>query len=249
MRSSNPVFAGNPYSTAVDETYGSARSSTMTVGGTVGKTFILLAILTGTAAWTWVQLATKSMDIMPLLMFSLLAGLPIVLVTTFFPKASPITGPLYAAAEGVFLGAISQIFNARYPGIAGQAVGVTIATTFTMLTIYWSGIIKVTDKLIMGITGATMALALFYVVVMLLRLFGVHTAGFLYQASPLGIGFSLFIVGLAAFNLLVDFEFIKRGADAYAPKYMEWYTAFGLMVTLVWLYMEVLRLLSKLRDR
>lgn len=249
VRSSNPVFSANPYTAALDDSYvrGGSASTVMTVRGTVVKTFALLAILTATAAWTWTQMTAGQMNV-GILLGSVFLGLPCVLITMVWPKAATWTAPLYAAAEGVFLGAISNIVNLRYPGIAGQAVAVSLATAFCMLVIYWSGIIKVTDKLIMGICGATMALALFYCVVLVLRLFHLPVP-FLWGSSYLSIGFSLFVVGLAAFNLLVDFEFIKRGAESSAPKYMEWYTAFGLMVTLVWLYMEILRLLMKFRER
>ena len=162
------------------------------------------------------------------------------------------TAPIYAALEGVFLGALSQIiemrFHVRYPGIALQAVGLTAGVTFVMLFIYATGLIRVTDKLRSGIVMATGALCLFYLITMVMSFFGAQMP-LVWSASPMGIGFSLLVVGLAAFNLLLDFDFIEKAAEYGAPKYMEWYGAFGLMVTLVWLYLEVLRLLRKLADQ
>ena len=171
------------------------------------------------------------------------------LVTIFKPTVAPWTSPVYAAMEGVFLGAISQIVEMRYgkayPGIALQAVMLTSGTLLAMLFVYANGIIRVTDRLKAGIIMATGALCLFYFVSMMLRMFGV-TMPLIWSATPIGIGFSLFVVGLAAFNLLLDFDFIEQAAHRQMPKYMEWYGAFGLMVTLVWLYLEMLRLLSKI---
>ncbi|MEO6810935.1 MAG: Bax inhibitor-1/YccA family protein, partial [Isosphaeraceae bacterium] len=143
---------------------------------------------------------------------------------------------------------ISNLFNQRYPGIATQAVGLTFGVLFVMLFLYGSRIIKVTQKLVVGIVAATGAVALLYIVTMVLSLFHIQVP-FIFGAGPIGIGFSLFVVGLAAFNLLLDFDVIERGAATGAPKYMEWYGAFGLMVTLIWLYLEILRLLAKLQSR
>ena len=166
------------------------------------------------------------------------------------------TAPIYAAVEGVFLGAISQIVELKYGdrvsgagGIVMQAVSLTGGVLFVMMFVYATRIIRVTEKLQMAIVAATGALALFYIVSMVLSMFGFGTMPVVFTASPMGIGFSLFVVGLAAFNLLLDFDFIEKSAQHEAPKYMEWYGAFGLMVTLIWLYMEILRLLMKLADR
>jgi uncharacterized YccA/Bax inhibitor family protein len=185
-------------------------------------------------------------------------GFVVAMITIFRPTVSPWTAPIYAACEGVFLGAISQVVETqvhnrfpldnRYGGIALQAVSLTCGVTFVMLFLYGARIIRVTDKLRMGIIMATGALCLFYLVTALLMLFRVHVP-LVFSATPLGIGFSLFVVGLAAFNLLLDFDFIEHAAHVNAPKYMEWYGAFGLIVTLVWLYLEILRLLAKLADR
>jgi uncharacterized YccA/Bax inhibitor family protein len=171
------------------------------------------------------------------------------MITMFKPTVAPWTAPLYAALEGVLLGAISQVIEQRYKGgIAVQAVSLTCGVLFIMLFMYATRIIRVTDKLRMGIVVATSALCLFYLVAMVLSFFHVGVP-LLFSSSIYGIGFSLFVVGLAAFNLLLDFDFIEKASQTSAPKYMEWYGAFGLMVTLVWLYLEILRLLMKLASQ
>jgi uncharacterized YccA/Bax inhibitor family protein len=227
------------------------RSTVTTVQGTVGKTFLLLAILSFTALWSWNAVASGTFP-MAVLPISAIGGFIVAMITIFRPTSAPVTGPIYAALEGLFLGALSQLiemrFHARYPGIALQAVILTCGTLFVMLFAYQTRLIRVTQKLQSAIVAATGALALFYFVTILLSLFGVAMP-LVWSSSPLGIGFTLLVVGLAAFNLLLDFDFIEKAAYAGAPKYMEWYGAFGLMVTLVWLYIEILRLLQKLADR
>jgi uncharacterized YccA/Bax inhibitor family protein len=244
------MFAG------YDQVYGveRTRSTVTTVQGSVAKTFLLLAILSFTALLSWNFFGTPQFP-QVLLPISAIGGFVVAMITIFRPTAAPVTGPLYAALEGVFLGAISRLYDIHYAakfagtgGIALQAVMLTAGTLFVMLFVYSTGLVRVTEKLKAGIITATGALALFYIVTMLLSLFGVRMP-LVFSASPLGIGFSLFVVGLAAFNLLLDFDFIEKAAYAGAPKYMEWYGAFGLMVTLIWLYLEILRLLAKLSDR
>ena len=158
------------------------------------------------------------------------------------------TAPIYALLEGLALGGISAIFEARFPGIVVQAVGLTFGALFCLLIAYKSGMIKVTENFKLGVVSATGAIALFYVVSLLLGMFGISLP-FIHGSGIIGIGFSLFVVAIAALNLVLDFDFIENGADRGAPKYMEWYAAFGLIVTLVWLYIEILRLLSKIRSR
>jgi uncharacterized YccA/Bax inhibitor family protein len=228
------------------------RSTVTTVQGSVGKTFLLAAILSFTGLYSWNFLGTPQFPTV-LLPISLIGGFIVAMITIFKPTAAPVTAPLYAALEGVFLGAVSRYYDiafaAKYPGgIALQAVILTAGTLFMMLFVYSTGLVRVTDKLRAGIIAATGALALFYFVTIILRLFHVEMP-LVWSASPMGIGFSLLVVGLAAFNLLLDFDFIEKAAYAGAPKYMEWYGAFGLMVTLIWLYLEILRLLAKLSDR
>jgi uncharacterized YccA/Bax inhibitor family protein len=244
------MFAGYEQVYGVDR----ARSTVTTVQGSVAKTFLLAAILSFTGLYSWNFLGTDQFP-MFLLPVSLIGGIVVAMITIFRPSAAPYTAPLYAALEGLLLGAISRYYDAayaarfpQYGGIVLQAVMLTAGTLFVMLAAYSTGLIRVTDKLRAGIITATGALALFYIVTMLLGLFGV-TMPLVFSATPLGIGFSLFVVGLAAFNLLLDFDFIQKAAYAGAPKYMEWYGAFGLMVTLIWLYLEILRLLAKLSDR
>ena len=250
MATSNPVFSNEIFTNYAPD-YSVSRSTAMTVQGTVGKAFALLAILSATAIWSW---NASSQDQLQPIVFpaSLLGGFILAMITTFRPSVAPWTAPLYAAFEGVFLGTLSFFIEHRlgkgYPGIALQAVSMTCGTLFCMLFVYGSGLIRVTDKLRAGIVAATGAVCLVYLVAMVLSFFSIRVP-FLYDASPLGIGISLLVVGLAAFNLLLDFDFIEKGARAALPRYMEWYGAFGLMVTLVWLYLEILRLLTKLQDR
>jgi uncharacterized YccA/Bax inhibitor family protein len=249
---SNPAFSEKAFA-GYDQVYGTTRTAVMTVQGTVGKTFALLAILSATAIYSWN--ATASGDMQPVVMpAAAIGGLVLAMVTIFRPQLAPWIAPVYAAFEGVFLGALSFVIehyalHGRYPGIALQAVSMTTGTLFVMLFVYGAGIIRVTERLKAGIITATGAIALVYLVSMVVSLFGGRVP-FIHDASPIGIGFSVFVVGLAAFNLLLDFDFIEKAArSGQAPKFMEWYGAFGLMVTLVWLYLEILRLLSKLSDR
>ena len=226
--------------------YAAPRSTAMTVQGTVSKTFLLLAILSATALWSWYEMASGNLA-MGAVGGAAIGGFIVAMITCFKPTAAPWTAPVYAALEGVFLGALSKMVELRFPafqGIAIQAVGLTCGTLFVMLTLFLTRTIRVTDKLASGIMAATGALCLVYLVTWVLRMFGVDVP-FLHAGGKVGILFSLFVVGLAAFNLLLDFDMIEKGAAYGAPKSMEWYGAFGLMVTLVWLYLEVLRLLQK----
>jgi uncharacterized YccA/Bax inhibitor family protein len=245
MRTSNPalndkVFRGLP------GTFG----ETMTLEGTVNKTGMLLLCAVATAAWTWhlaMNPATLPMDSL-LLIVGLIGGLIFALITTFKKTWAPVTAPIYALLEGLVLGGISAMFEMRYPGIAIESVCLTFGTLFVLLLAYKSGMIRVTQKFRLGVVAATGAIFLFYMAEMVLGFFGIHF-GSINGSGPLGIGISLVIVCVAALNLVLDFDFIESGVAAGAPKYMEWYGAFGLMVTLVWLYLEMLRLLSKLRSR
>ncbi len=170
------------------------------------------------------------------------------MVTVFKKEWSPVLAPVYALLEGLVLGGISAVTNVRYPGIAIQAVGLTFGVMFVLLFLYASRIINVTQKFRMGVIAATGGIMLFYLVQMVMGFFGVHFFA-LNGSGMLGIGISLFICAIASLNLVLDFDFIERGVNYGAPKFMEWYGAFGLMVTLVWLYLEILRLLSKTRSR
>ena len=243
MRTSNPTLNAKTF-----ERFGSiAAGEGMTIEGTVHRAAFLLLILMATATWTWIETYVGT-PIQGYLWGGLIGGFVVALVTIFKPAWAPVTSPIYAALEGLALGAISAIFEATYHGIVIQAVALTFGTLFALLIVYRSGLIPVTENFKLGVVAATGGIAIFYLVAMGLSFFGVRIA-MLHEGSLLGIGFSLFVVVIAALNLVLDFDFIEKGAEQGAPKYMEWYGAFGLMVTLIWLYLEILRLLSKLRSR
>ncbi|PKQ65814.1 hypothetical protein BZG02_02075 [Labilibaculum filiforme] len=245
-KSSNPVLSEKIFSATRSESY----SETMTVNGTINKIGLLLFFLVAAASYTW-GLYNEAMDssvVLPWLIGGAIVGLILALVTTFKPVWSPYTAPFYALAEGIMLGGLSAMMNASYPGIVIQAVGLTFATLFAMLFAYKTGLIKVTEKFKMGVVAATGGIFIFYMLNWILGMFGIGF-NFANDSSLLSIGISLFVVVIAALNLVLDFDFIEKGEQSGAPKYMEWYGAFGLMVTLVWLYVELLRLLSKLARR
>jgi uncharacterized YccA/Bax inhibitor family protein len=187
-------------------------------------------------------------EVSPLMLIGLIGGFICAMVTIFKKEWSAVTAPIYALLEGLFLGGVSALLDLRYPGIAMQAVGLTFGTLFVLLLAYRSGLIHVTQKFRLGVVAATGGIMVFYLLQMLLGFFGMRFTS-INGAGPIGIGFSLIVVGVAALNLVLDFDFIEQGVQAGAPKYMEWYGAFGIMVTLVWLYLEILRLLSKMRSR
>jgi uncharacterized YccA/Bax inhibitor family protein len=245
MRTSNPTLNGKVF-----QGFSGALGETMTLEGTVNKTGILLLCAVATAAWTWhlaMNPATLPLDYL-LLVVGLIGGLIFALITTFKKTWAPVTAPIYALLEGLVLGGLSATLEQRYPGIAIESVCLTFGTMFVLLLAYRSGMIKVTQKFRLGVIAATGAIFLFYMVELLLGFFGIHFAA-VNGSGWLGIGISLVIVCVASLNLVLDFDFIESGVTAGAPKYMEWYGAFGLMVTLVWLYLEMLRLMAKLRGR
>ena len=222
----------------------------MTLQGTVNKTGILLILVTLTASWTW-NLFFVSKDpssVMPLAIGGAVLGFILALVTIFKKSWAGITAPSYALAQGLFLGAISAIFESQYQGIVIQAVGLTLGTLASLLVLYKTGVIKPTENFRLMIVSATMGIGLLYMVSIVMNMFG-SSIGFIHSNGLFGIGFSLFVVAIAALNLVLDFDFIEQGSEQNAPKYMEWFGAFSLMVTLIWLYLEMLRLLAKLRSR
>jgi len=243
MRSSNPVFNSNTFSRPIGVGYGEA----MTVNGTIHRTGILLLLSLVAALFTWNQVS-QGENVGGYVMIGVIGGFIMALVTSFKAQWAGVTAPIYAILEGLFLGGASAMINMAYPGIAIQAVALTFGTCFCMLLAYRSGLIRATEKFKLGVMAATGGIALFYLVMMILGFFHVQIP-LIFGSSPIGIAFSLVVVVIAALNLVLDFDFIEQGAMRGAPKYMEWYGAFGLMVTLVWLYLEILRLLSKLRDR
>ena len=184
----------------------------------------------------------------PLMIGGAIVGFVLALITAFKKPWAPITAPLYAAVEGVFIGALSAIFEARFPGIVIQAVGLTFGTMAALLLAYRSGLIKVTERFKLGVFAATGGVVLLYLANFAMGFFG-HSIGFVNGSSGIGIAFSAVVVVIAALNLVLDFDLIETGVNAGAPKYMEWYGAFALVVTLVWLYLELLRLLSKVQSR
>lgn len=227
-----------------------AFGQSMTLDGTVNKTGILLVCAGASAAWAWhVFMQTHSAaSVLPMMWGGLIGGLIFAMITIFKKTWAPVTAPIYALLEGLALGSISSILEIRYPGIAMQSVGLTFGTLLVLLVAYRSGLIPVTQKFRLGIVAATGAIMLFYIAEIVLGFFGIHFAS-INGSGLIGIGFSVVVVIIAALNLVLDFDFIESGVRAQAPKYMEWYGAFGLMVTLVWLYIEILNLLTKLRSR
>ena len=247
MRSSNPTLQSNAFA---NFGYLTDRSEMMTVQGVITKTLICLFCVLLTASYTWYQFYTTG-DVNAVsgwMTVGLIGGLVLALVTIFKKEWAMYSAPAYALFEGLFLGGISAMFEMQFHGIVIQAVGLTFGTMFCMLFIYQSGLIQVTDKFRIGVFAATGAIALVYIVSLVLGFFGIQVP-FIYSNGLIGIGFSLLVVGIAALNLVLDFDFIERAAAQGAPKYMEWYASFGLMVTLIWLYLEFLRLLSKIRSR
>lgn len=251
MRSSNPALSRGAF-TAVPH---AGSSEQMTIAGTINKCLILLAIILATAGWMWSRIWSSidtpmAEELMPSLVGYIIGGailgFVLFLVTSFKPAWSSITAPLYALCEGVVLGGISSIFELQYPGIAIQAVGLTFGTLLGLLFAYRAGIIRATAKFKKVVMTATLGIFFVYVASWLLSLFGTGMP-YIHESGIIGIGFSLFVVIIAALNLVLDFDFIEQGANSGAPRYMEWYGAFGLMVTLVWLYLEFLILLAKLR--
>ena len=250
MRSGNPALRESTFLDLGSGTVVSRDAGAMTLNGTVNKTglLLLLAVLTGAFAWSQVQVTEYGVTGMGYVWGGMIAGFVLALATIFKKEWSPVTAPLYALAEGLFLGAISSVFEARFPGIVMQAVMLTFGTLFALLFAYRSGLIRATENFKLGVVAATGGIALVYLASIVMGFFGVQIP-FIHESGIIGIGFSLFVVVIAALNLVLDFDFIETGVEQGAPRYMEWYSAFGLMVTLVWLYLEILRLLSKLQSR
>ncbi len=243
MRSGNPVLTADTFRgprTAIGD-------EAMTIQGTVNKTGLALLILFVAATYTW-NLGVGDPRVPVFMMVGLFGGLIAALATVFRPVWAPITTPMYAALEGLALGGISATFEARYPGLVSQAIFLTFGTLAALLLAYRSGVIKATENFKLGVFAATGGIFVVYMLSMVMSLFGA-TIPLLHSSGTFGIVFSLFVVGIAALNLVLDFDFIEQGAARGAPKHMEWYGAFALLVTLVWLYLEILRLLAKLQDR
>jgi uncharacterized YccA/Bax inhibitor family protein len=245
MRTANPALNAKTF-----QNIGTVQQSdAMTINGTVNKTGIMLLLLIASSSYTWSQFMEGNNNSMVLwTIVGAIGGMIVALVTSFKKTWSPVTAPLYAVLEGFALGGISVLLESLYPGIVIQAVALTFGTAGCLLIAYNSRMIKVTENFKLGVFAATGGIALIYIATALLGMFGVRIP-YIHESGLIGIGFSLFVVVIAALNLVLDFDFIEKGAENGAPKFMEWYAAFGLMVTLIWLYIEILRLLSKLNSK
>lgn len=252
FRSGNPALKDSTFLDLSSGSMVAGDAGTMSLNGTVNKTGLLLLLTVLTAAFAWSKTMTATGEVAPGAMMYLIGGaiggFVLGLVTAFKKEWSPVTAPMYALVEGFFLGSISAIYNAQFQGIVLQAVMLTFGTLFALLFAYRSGLIKATENFKLGVAAATGGIALIYIATIALSFFGIKIP-YIHESGLIGIGFSLFVIVIAALNLVLDFDFIENGVEAGAPKYMEWYGAFGLMVTLVWLYIEFLRLLAKLQSR
>ena len=237
MRSGNPALSAKTFKNAV--TTGTEK---MTIGGTVNKTAMSLLLLMATASYTWTNPSPA------LMMFGLFGGLIMAIITIFKKTWAPYTVSGYALLKGLALGGISRFFEMQYPGIVSQAVFLTFGILAALLLAYKSGLIKATENFKLGVVAATGGIFFLYLISWIMSMFG-GSIGFIHNNDTFGILFSLGVVVIASLNLVLDFDFIEEGAEMGAPKYMEWYGAFGLLVTLIWLYLEILRLLVKLYSR
>ena len=251
LKSGNPTLTEKIF----DRSTLDHQQGIMTARGAMNKFgFLFLMVIAG-AGFTWhLYYQGKAQTMMPLMMLGVFGGLITALIITFKRSWAPFLAPLYGLLEGLFLGAISAVmneaFSVKYPGLIMQAVGLTLGVAVAMFLLYSSGIIKVTERFRSVLFTATIGIGIFYLVTWIVSMFGVHMDFMMIgNGSMLGIGISLFVVVIAALNLIMDFDMIEQGAQMGAPKYMEWYCAFGLMVTIVWLYVEMLKLLSRFSRR
>jgi len=258
FKSGNPTLSEKRFRDTVLDDVVNVEGA-MTVKGTLNKFGFLFLMTLGTAWYSWKE-AMEGGNAYPLVLTGIIGGLIVALVITFKKEWSPFLAPLYALLEGLFVGAISAYFeiaalskygsySSGYSGIVFQAIGLTFCVVAVMFLLYKFRVIRATEKFKSIIMVATLGLGLFYLVTWILSFFSIAPPSFLFQGTAFGIGFSVFVVALAALNLILDFDMIEQGAEMGAPKYMEWYSAFGLLVTIVWLYIEILRLLSKLNSR
>jgi len=242
IRSSNPALNSKTFE------HNGPVTEKMTLNGTTTKTLILLMLVMFAASKTWAMFLDGNPNLTLFMIGGLIGGLIFAIITIFKKTWSPVTAPIYALLEGLALGGISAFFEQMYPGIVIDAVFLTFGTLFALLMAYKSGMIKATENFKLGIVAATGGIMLIYVINFIMSFFGSQIP-LIHESGTFGILFSLFVVTIAALNLVLDFDFIENGVKAGAPKYMEWYASFGLIVTLVWLYLEILRLLAKLRNR
>ena len=250
FKSSNPTLTENKFKTTVlDSVY---NVDAMTLKGTLNKFGFLVLIVIASSFYSWKEFAEGG-NVMPMMWVGILGGLGVAVLLSFKKEWSQYLAPVYAFLQGLFIGSISAMFSAAFaekaPNLIMNAVGLTLAVSVAMYLLYSFRIIKATEKFKSIVISATVGIMIFYVIVLVLRMFGIQGMNFLHEGSMIGIGFSLFVVAIAALNLIIDFDMIERGSEMGAPKYMEWYGAFGLLVTIVWLYIEMLRLLSKISSR
>ena len=243
MRTANPALQSDTFRKSMSAS--TASTGVMTINGVVNKTGLALLILIISASVTW-----SNPELAGLAVIGLISGIIAAIATIFKPTIANITVPIYAISQGLVLGALSRVFEMQYPGIAVQAIFLTFGTLGSLLLAYMSGLIRATENFKLGVFAATGAIAVVYLINFVMSFFG-SGMGIMQidNASPMSIGFSVIVVIIAALNLVLDFDFIEEGAEKGAPKYMEWYGAFGLLVTLIWLYLEILRLLAKLNSR
>jgi uncharacterized YccA/Bax inhibitor family protein len=244
MNSSNPALSPRVFSAA-----GATTGAPMTLQGAINKTLYFLLFVCLSGYYSWQKAVENPAIAMGLVIGGCIVGLIAAITTSFKPQWAAVTGTVYALAEGLALGAISAAYDARFHGIVLQAVMLTIGVLLAMLALYTTRLVQPTAKFRMGVFAATGGIMLVYVFSWILSLFHIHMFDSLYGNGALGIGFSIFVVIIAAMNLIIDFGVIEYGVQSGAPKFMEWYGAFGLLVTLVWLYLQILRLLSQLASR
>lgn len=250
MRSSNPALSDKTFS----KLFAQPSEEKMTIQGAVNKSFLLIALVVIAAVFSWSSAFPDgwSIDTAPVIPVwyypAMIGGLVIAFIIIFKQKTAPMLAPVYAVVEGLMLGALSSIFEARYPGIVLQAVLCTMGVFLALLFLYKTRIIKATENFKLGVVAATMGICLVYVLDTILRLCGINVP-YIHEGGMIGIGISLFTTTIAALNLVLDFDFIEKAADQGVPKYVEWYAAFGLLVTLIWLYLEILSLLGKSRKK
>lgn len=244
MRTTNPTLNSKKFRGIASV----SADQAMTLAGTSQKSLLLLGLLVLSGAFSWQVAINNPGALMFPLMGGAIGGLVVAMLTVFKPQWSPFTAPAYALLEGLVLGAVSALYDAQYNGIVMQAVLLTLGVFFAMHSMYTLGWIKVTEQFRTGVFAATAGIAIVYLISWVLGFFGIHLS-FMHDSSPLSIGISLLVTGVAALNLVLDFDVIDQGVKARAPKFMEWYASFGLLVTLVWLYLEIIRLLGKLRSR
>ena len=251
FQSGNPTLTEKIFNSSA--TRNAELQGVMSVRGTMNKFGFMLLMLMGAATYTWNLYQTGNPGQMQTLMYvGIFGGMIAAFAIIFKPTWAPYIAPAYGLLEGLFIGGISAVMNdmfaKSYPGLVMQAVGLTFGVAIAMFLLYNFRVIRATEKFKSILFAATLGIGIFYLLTMVFRMFGVDMP-FMYDSSLLGIGISLFIVAIAALNLIMDFDMIEKGADAGAPKYMEWYGAFGLMVTIVWLYIEILKLLSRFAKR